>query len=315
MRRNYRRLAVILAAVALAGCGEQTKPAAGDVVHTGGAPTRPAEARDQNGELTAPGREFLLWAERELTGRCMAKAGFRYTVARPAASELEPPAPNDYGSEDVAAARRDGYGLSKRPPETGPGTPPDPNGGYIASLPEDRQRAYSLAQFGSESTKVEAEVPGLGTVRLNRDGCTFKGREQVFGTDTKRWLRLSFLTRNLHSLVYQQVERDARYQVALGVWRGCLRGKGYDYERPGRATKAISKRYAAPGADLAEVRALEIRTAVADVECRRTSGLVSTAQRLDREHQARLQRDHAADLAAHRTVQLAAVDRAAAALA
>jgi hypothetical protein len=286
------------------GCGDTGD---GEVVRPGGAPVRPAVVAGDDGELTVEGRVFLLWAERELTGRCMAKAGFEYTVDRPAAGDVTV-RPNDYGSEDVEAARREGYGLGAAAPRTPPAG--DPGSAAVNGLAPAERAAYGLALLGTQKAMVRVDVPEIGSVGLNQDGCTFRARRQLFGPDERQWLGLTFLMRNMNALVHRRVEADPRYRAALAKWQDCLRGKGFHYERPGKASKAMSKLYGKPGTDTTRTRATEIRTAVADIECRRATGLIRLARQLDQEYQAKVRTERAAETAAYRSLQAEAMHRA-----
>ncbi|GAA3924359.1 hypothetical protein [Actinoplanes auranticolor] len=105
------------------------------------------------------------------------------------------------------------------------------------------------------------------------------------------------------------MEADPRYRATLAKWQACLRGKGYHYERPDKASKAMSKLYGKPGTDT-RARATEIRTAVADIECRRATGLVRLARQLDQKYQAKTRTERATEMAAYRDLQADAVNRA-----
>jgi hypothetical protein len=290
------------------GCGDT---GGGEVIRPGGAPVRPAVVTGDDGEPTAEGLVFLLWAERELTGRCMVDAGFTYTVDRPGVRDVTV-RPNDYGSEDIEVARREGYGLGVADSRTPPAGTPESTA--VDGSAPDEQAAYSQALLGTQAAMVRVDVPGIGSVGLNRDGCTFRARRQLFGPDERQWLGLAFLVRNMNALVYRRVEADPRYRAALAKWRDCLGGKGYHYEKPAKASKAMSKLYGKPGTDRAEARATEIRTAVADIECRHATGLVRLARQLDQEHQALVRTERATEMAAYRSLQADAVHRATALL-
>jgi hypothetical protein len=200
---------------------------------------------------------LLEWAGDFLAGQCMAANGFQYVVVwRTPASESGPTVDLwSFGSADVAQARKTGYG------DTGGGVDrhSDPNVRYVEGLSPARQAAYNRVYAGDPGNAFSMTLRGGITISTSKVGCLAEAQSWLYG-DAARWFVVSTTVSNLDLEVQPAVVVDARYTSALGHWRTCLLGKGYDFENPVAARNAGIK-YGRTD------KQREVSLAVADAEC------------------------------------------------
>lgn len=303
MRANVARLAAasagILAALLAAGCTSAPAASGGRI---DGA-TRGGDTGSAPAPLSRSDRDFLRTAEEELIGSCMRARGFQYTAVPPPA--VRPRREFPYGNEDVAWARRHGFGTFDGPDQEIDAY--DPNQHYVERLPAGQRAAYGRALTGDLDRQVSVRLPDGSEVFMTLGGCTAEVSEALYGDPAVR-LRLEHTVQLIRSEAYDRVVADPRYLAALTAWRGCMRTRGYGYDRPAAARAAVVE--AAAAGPTTALRALESRTALADAECGRRSRLVATANRLDREHLTVLTRQFRAEAVAWQELQAAAVPRA-----
>jgi hypothetical protein len=232
--------------------------------------------------LTERELDLLHDAEERLTISCMAARGFRRWAvpSRPLPEDRDFP----YVIDDVQWAARHGYGsdLQARREHL---RVSDPNQRYFTSLPAaDQRRAVAALNGHRSADRVEVRMPTGATAGRYADGCTSQAQKRLYG-DLAAWFRADTLTRALPALRQQQVAQDGEFKAAVKKWSACMRDRGLHYADPYQARAA----YTGPSAsDTTTPQQQEVRTAFAEAECARTSGLTFTAQRLDRQYDARL---------------------------
>lgn len=189
-------------------------------------------------------------AQGVLTARCMLRFGYRYQPPEPVAGDIRATRERTFGLVDEAEAARYGY--------TGPPIPagserPD------SKLPDAEYTMLTGIEFSSgEPEPAGGKVP--------KDGCSGEASRQLaagaqgFGSDA-----LDELT--MHT--YHQAEADARVKAKFGEWSACMKAKGFTYADPWAPNDSPKW---VPG----KPTALEKRTAVADVQCKHSTGLVDT---------------------------------------
>jgi hypothetical protein len=196
--------------------------------------------------------EVIRSAEQVLARDCMKDFGLSYT---PATSPVPAPAPDRrYGLSDMATAGRYGYRL---PPE--PAAPePELTKDEAAVLYGKR----SLGDSGRQDAKLEfrgREIPDQGC--LGKAILDFREPyEHPAGSRTASRIATSS---------YQDSLKDPKVRAAVGAWSSCMRRKGYDYASPLDALRT-------PAFRAGTVSGEEKETAVADVSCKRSTGLLDT---------------------------------------
>jgi hypothetical protein len=241
-------------------------------------------------------QRLLYLAEEILVSHCMMEGGFEYAaIPAPGAT----PEARTYGTNDVDAARREGYRLKSDAKRAALNLPSDENARLYAALPHHRQHAYERALFGApDGRKGSVTLPDGSTIGFGLDGCSASARETLYGS-VERYMTLASFVDNLAIEVGAAVERDPRYITALGAWRNCMRERGFTYESPGEAADAA---VAAP--------VDERQIAVADATCGRTSRIVEVGRRSERTHRAEVYGRYEAQVIAYYGLEASAVERA-----
>jgi hypothetical protein len=295
---------VVAAALVVAGCA--AGPGGGGE----------ATARNPKGaevsDISADQEAFLNLAEDELVSRCMAKKGFKYTVAPPLTPESLPDAP--YGSDDLAYAREHGFGSVQRRDRSErveKYAREDPNKRHLDSLsPRERDR-YWEAFAGDLAHQAYVTLPDGTTVSVATKGCVAEARTQLYG-NLSEWLRLDHTRQAFVRDVRSRVESDAQFGRAVAAWRDCMQGRGLRYASPAAASEPFLGAATANLADnLADKpSAKEVRVAVAAAECSRESKLTETGERLERELRLAGSAEYDRAVLAWHELQLRALQRA-----
>lgn len=215
-------------------------------------------------------------AYRVLMGRCVTGFGFD----RPPGTDVGPLigprtwTERRYGLSDPAIAAVDGYGLAERDP---------------ARHPIDR--AGIRARL---SPAVLAVISGTGPRQANgravpHDGCAGQARRtlrmQPAGLDV-------LLAQNLAARSFTLSREDPRVRAAIAAWSRCMRAAGLDYASP-----------LDPAADPAFAGGptpRELRTAGADLACKRETNLIGIWYAVESGYQADLIAAHTGALRAVR---------------
>ncbi|MFV0131979.1 hypothetical protein ACLGIH_01690 [Streptomyces sp. HMX87] len=235
-------------------------------------------------ELTGAEKDLLNDAEQRLITDCMRGEGFSYTVDPPPPNRSRAP-DRPFGLDDVAWARRHGYGLAAdgRSGDRGGAaqTPAGSQERYLASLTPERRLAFDRALNGTDREAIVVEVPGRGQILTSADGCQAEARSRLYG-DLHRWTEAKAIVVNLGYITWDQVVSEPGYTKALEGWRDCMAARGLPYRSSSEAIGDVASRRPQHTGESARKR--EMRTAVADAECNRDAGLSRTGTRLLREH-------------------------------
>jgi hypothetical protein len=283
----------VLIATVITGCGSS-----GPVEPAAGAPPSPARAPRA---LTDTETRLLNRAETVLVGRCMRRQGFAYWAGEPARAG-EGAGPFPYVLDDVARARREGYGS----PVTPTSGPPDPNERYVAGLDERGQRAYITALYGTRSPdhRLTVTLDGGVTLHASRDGCTADAERSLY-RDLALWFGASRTVDNLRVVVEAKVRGDSRFTAAQAAWADCMGDRHHPYPSVGALREDLGRR--TPGES---GRAAVTALAVAEASCARSSGFAEVARRLDASYTAQVRSAKADTIDALRRLQLDALPRA-----
>ena len=208
-----------------------------------------------------------------LIAQCMRDKGFTYRYTTLTGDDG--PRSHGYGLYDAAHAAAGGYGPVGTPP-------PSPSHDPVADTP-----AYRQALYGSASD--EPPVPPPPGACIDADSVLHPP-----GAD------LSILGR-LAVEAEEHTRDDRRVTAAVSAWRDCMKRRGFHYDAP---WDAATRPWPRPAGD--EERA----TAVADVECKRTTHLAETYLVVLRAYEVTLVARNEPALAAARDAQAEAYRRA-----
>lgn len=264
MRKKLATLALCAAAaLAVTGCGGSEAEPARDP-HAGLA------------GLTDAQQAKVDRAEERLIKKCMEERGFRYGLERqPTADERRSPG---YVLDDLRWAREHGYG-GRIQRTWDRARQHSPNIAYYRELPPKERLRWSDALYGApDSASLSADLPAGGTVSIATEGCNAEALRGLYG-DLKTWFRVDKTADNLSALYEPRIKQNKHFTAAVKSWSQCMSGKGHTYPDP----PALRSRLPALTKGLNDTRAhaVEVRLAVAEAECARTSGLGKTARALE----------------------------------
>lgn len=255
-----------------------------DAVHPGSRPSNSSTANTRDGgDLAAilrvyadpTLRRLVEHASDVLIQRCMAEAGFDYQVAPPREAPQDAAAmliDQALGVTTVADAQRYGY------------VPPlvalDADDDGRADLNSSSEPAFLDALFGTdrgspESNAVVDDDTGrqVGSLEI-RDGCTGSADDQLFGSSEDRasFYSLDLTLQNLAVEAVVKTQSSSPIQSATADWSRCMANAGYDFSTP-QDPLEVEWAEPRPSED-------EVRTALADVQCKEQAGLISTYRTL-----------------------------------
>ncbi|PZG20086.1 hypothetical protein [Nonomuraea aridisoli] len=244
---------------------------------------------------------MLYEAEQLLTQSCMRARGFRIWVVP------RTPLPEDrdfpYVVDDTRWAREHGYGsdMQRRRDQV---RASDPNRRYFQSLsPADRMRGMDALHGKRDGGRLEVTVPnGMNFTRYT-EGCTARAQEQLYG-DLEGWFRSSTITNVLDDMGRGKVFAEQEFKDAVKDWAACMRKRGFRHATPEETRRAFSE------PSDAAARTKEIRTAVAEADCARSSGLSDTALRLEKRQRDRLAEQYAPEYETRKRLERVALPRA-----
>ncbi|MGW3423870.1 hypothetical protein [Streptomyces phaeochromogenes] len=254
--------------------------------------------------LTPAERQTLAKAEALLTRDCMEKRGFSFHVVEDLPDGVNRLFPHVVDDEGWAAEH--GYGSDiQRKRDTLAAK--NPNQLYFRSLSAERRDAAVDVLNGPEPTGLEAQVPGMGTVRHSDQGCESEAQRSLY-SDLRKWYGAWKVTDALERSVAPAVARDERFTAAVSRWSTCMRTKGHSYSSPMEARQWFVRLAGATGSG--ESRATEIASARAEAQCAGTSGLAKTARTLTRAERAKTESDHSTEFINRKTLESGALNRA-----
>ncbi|MFK4101882.1 hypothetical protein ACI2L1_17755 [Streptomyces sp. NPDC019531] len=280
-RRHATHRAALLTALLAVGCsagsGTATSGGTGSTGGPGGEPPVRARVVLDAAKLELPlARYSLSWDEGQLLNRaevrlvaeCAARFGVTYSRSSdPDADEAMPKTLTDrrYGVANAEQAATAGFDLT-------------PTKGI------DTTKATERSDTGPTTETVlsgdgRAHVGGR---EVPEDGCNGEARQRMARTappSEYQNLPLALIDQG-----FTLSRQDSRVRAALASWSGCMRGRGFDYRDP---LDAVADPRFTDGTS-----PLEIRTATADVACKRETNLVGIWFAVESAYEKRLVTDN-----------------------
>ena len=223
-----------------------------------------------------------------LVAECMADEGFEYIPQDPSGmvGTLSEEDLADRNTEEWVA--QNGYGMSMEPvdPEAEPTQEwVDPNADYVASLSEGEMAAYQEALYGPQDMGMTEEEMEEYVYNWEDGGCQGAAQHEASGAmeDIYNDPKFEDLNEAMGDF-YQTAQADPRIVELSAEWASCMADAGYtDFATPDDAQMSVinagnelynweggpDEEYTGPSSEaIAEVRKLEIATAVADFDCK-----------------------------------------------
>ncbi|MBB5869975.1 hypothetical protein F4553_003354 [Allocatelliglobosispora scoriae] len=251
--------------------------------------------------------ELIDWAELLLAGECMAAHGHEFTVDWVNDPSARIPMVVPYGSSDIAAAQRDGYGWGPARRAGGKGSYADANQAYTKTLTKPQEQRYTQDFFGDRQTVVTVKRADGAEVSTSSTGCLADARRTLFG-DLARWVPLDVRFSGIDGEVIPLVLAEPEVKASLAEWRACMGRAGHSVENPTDARDKARALYSAM--EFEPAWAAERAMATADATCVVQSRLRTIGDRLQARHLKGLLRDSAGEIESYRTLRTGAVQRA-----
>jgi hypothetical protein len=238
---------VVITAVLVAGCAANTQ-----------VPVDPQVRSKLEGLYV--GSAVVEAAQDLVVSRCMARAGFDWAPSEQTDDAL----PRLY-SDDVDAARRNGYGLREEHDKVSRLLALESATGNLpAQVRDARRRALDGDPDDTVETRVGDVVVGTG-----RSGCRAEARKAVYGS-VEASLRYHQLVDDLIRQPLSAAEHHHDVVAALEAWRRCMAERGH------RVTDRDDARGTAEAGydrmDETDAFRMEVRLAVDDAACDRAAG-------------------------------------------
>ena len=289
---KIRYVALLAAAVVVAGCSssggggggdEATGPVSSEVA----VPSISAVATESSVKglalpieaymPTAAMQNIVIDAETKVTQECMARFGFTWSAPSSNLPNLRQ-IDRLFGVTEPEDAARYGYHLPSR---LGDGA--KPVGGA-----QEYSRSAMVVLTGDPSGEGNPSTnPGsFRGQKIPLNGCYGEGRMKVTGVDQIEETPVAF---NLLAEMSERAEADARVRAGFARWSECMGRAGYTASDP--ISLHEDSRWSGSGTP----SRIEIRTATADVGCKREVNLIGTWYAVESAYErAAIQRRHAA---------------------
>ncbi|CAB4809914.1 MAG: hypothetical protein F2873_00160 [Actinobacteria bacterium] len=221
---------------------------------------------------SAENERIVFARQQELVRRCMEDRGFSYPAVRFVAQPTELTFERPFGVWLHKEAQARGY----RGPK---GDELDyALDTYVAGLDSAAQSTYLYAFNGVGAVPAGRSFPN-GLPAAGTSGCVQLALNKLLG-DFASYEGDRVLVQKLVNDAYATAMGDPRVAAALKAWRQCMRATGYDVRTPDEALQTAQSGEVAT--------ANEIKQAVADVDCKVKSGLMSSWYRAKQDAEQRL---------------------------
>lgn len=289
--RLVRTAVVLVLPVAFFGCGS----APGDVVQVRSAGSGSVADRSPAAGLTLPLDAFAFSAAEDLALARDAEARVRECAAAFGldTSAAEPLPFGAAADSAAAAATRHDRRYAVADPEVAA------TYGYHPPPTADVRREFYQAHTSAElEILVGVTASGTPTSRAGvpDGGCLAEAARDVAAGDEAALRSGEELVSEVQAGAWHAAMTDPRVVDAFAAWSSCLAGAGFDYAAPMEAND--DPRWWASEVATAD----EIATAVADVACKQSTGLIPVWSAVEAEHQEALIAEHRAELDAYRSL-------------
>jgi hypothetical protein len=196
--------------------------------------------------------EVIRSAERVLARDCMKEYGLTYRPAKAPAATTAPD--RRYGLSDSGSAARYGY---RPPPE-----PAEPE----EKLTKDQIKVLYGKRSLGDGAQSDAKLEYRGRA-VPAEGCL--GRAILDFRKPYEYEAGSATASRIATASYEKSRTDPKVVAAFEEWSSCMQRKGFDYASPMDA-------FGTPGFREGKISEKEKETAVADVSCKESTGLLET---------------------------------------
>ena len=245
----------------------------------------------------------------ELIAQCMVDEGFEYKPDANNGATILFGDDVEWEPDKKEWVEKYGYGIINSPyneqavqePQPTESEWVDPNQDYIDSLSESEQEAYWEALYGAP---IESEEGGVftesGEEAVEYDwtqyGCQGYADNEVYGGSQNVWTQYEDLTTRMSDL-YTKVEESPEMAELESAWSTCMADAGFDFNKQSAAQEGfyeeLNKIYESftdedwasgdpmkDNKDAQEIGEREIKTALADLECRTKTNYSDTRLKL-----------------------------------
>lgn len=247
----------------------------------------------------------------ESIARCMSAEGFEYTVPDVAAmySDEIHGSPEDQESREWISTN--GYGVTENPGGSpADDLPPDPNFEYAQTLSAPSWAAYHKALVGILA-RTDISEEDIMASPLEEQGCRGRAQLEVLGTNV--WKEPQFASlKDAYDALLTATAGSVEVADANASWADCMADAGYaGLSEPTDAIVIVSTANdeawdavdtssdpdARPAPDvLAELKALDVATALADLTCKETTGYDTAVRDVRFAAEEQFVTDHKAEL-------------------
>lgn len=306
----------LVGALALAGCSDDTKSSS-----DGSSPEEGPLSKILSAAWGEQDQEFYTKQQADienLVAECMAAEGFEYIpqdnsgMISVSSDDFE-----DQNTEEWVA--KNGYGMTTmETEESDPDAEPtdewvDPNADYVATLSENEATAFYEALYGAPNMDLTEEEMEEYVYNWEDGGCQGSAQHEISGDADDIYNDPKFEDINeAMSELYTTAQSDPRVTEVSAQWADCMADAGYtEFTTPEDAFMSINdaqnelynwedqtaEEFTEPSSeDLAELRKLEIATAVADFACKQKVDWDKTTQKVQFELEETFVKDHKAEL-------------------
>lgn len=276
-RPSFGRAAVVVGVVVMtlttAACTSdtpQTEPVPSSFAFSGIAPPTPDPLLEYAQNPTV--MVAMVRAETALTQKCMTQFGYDFKPEMDFEKYAESFVESDarlYGITDPVVAKV--YGYLPSPGEAGL-----PNANAELASPTFNLVLTGAKDGEAPTAEVLSKSPGSsGGIEIPAGGCLGEARLQVTGTVSGNEPDSATLGQDLRVQAYQAAMQDAKVTAAKDAWVKCMAKDGYAAADP----LVGPGEFSALADDGTVIRAdeSEVKQALVDIECKRTTDWVNTA--------------------------------------
>ena len=150
-------------------------------------------------------------------------------------------------------------------------------------------------------------LPGGVTSTAPAGGCQGIAQGRIYGSVSGYVLAVTGAS-ILNAMLLNSVAADPAFGTVISNWSACMKKHGYNYDNPRKLWNTLAGQIAM--APTPEMRALEIKTSVADYECSAAVRLLPTVRALQEQHAGQLSGTLLSDLVSITQIEATALENA-----